>query len=431
MERKVDAIALAKEYDSSFQDIDRKSEFHIPKINGKDAVYLCGNSLGLQPKKTADYVNQELKKWKEQAVEGHFKDPNPWLYYHKQFSSKSAHLVGGLPEEVVIMNSLTVNLHLMMVSFYRPTKTKFKILMEAGAFPSDQYAIESQVQFHAQKGNGNLFNPHDAIIEVSPKEGEELLRTEDIVAQINDLKGEIALVLLSGVNYYTGQYYHIEQITKAAHSIGAYAGFDLAHAAGNIPMYLHKWQVDFAVWCTYKYINSGPGGPAGVFIHKNHFKNNDIPRFAGWWGHKEKERFKMEKGFNPMYGAEGWQLSNAAVFSMVNLKAPLELFEEIGMEKLRQKSIALTNYLESLILEINKQKGKEVINIITPNNSIDRGCQLSLVIPGYGKSLFDAISSKGVICDWREPDVIRVAPVPLYNSFMDVYNFCEILKNCI
>ncbi len=425
------AMALkdkAADLDKKFKDITRRDRFLIPKLNGKDTTYLCGNSLGLQPKQTRKYVEAELSKWSEQAVEGHFKEPNPWLYNHRQFTKYAAELVGALPEEVVIMNTLTVNLHLAMVSFYRPTKNKYKIIMEAGAFPSDQYAIESQVDFHATKGGEHIFEPKHAIIEAAPRKGEELLRTEDIISLIHTHKDELALVLLGGVNYYSGQYYDIAEITKAAHQVGAMAGFDLAHAAGNLPLHLHQRQVDFAVWCNYKYVNGGPGAPSGFFVHQNHFSDRELPRFAGWWGHDETSRFKMEKGFKPMYGAEGWQLSNAPILAMAGLKAPLEIFHEVGIDTLRQKSIELTVYLEGLIQAINLEKGKEIIKCITPKNPEERGCQLSLVVPGYGKNLFEAISSDGVICDWREPSVIRIAPVPLYNTFNDVYDFYEILK---
>ncbi|UZR95412.1 kynureninase [Chondrinema litorale] len=416
--------------DQQFKNLNFRDEFIIPKVNGEEAVYFCGNSLGLQSKKSKVYINEALDKWENQAVEGHFTEPDPWMYYHKQFANTSAKLIGALTEEVVIMNTLTVNLHLLLVSFYRPTKKRFKILMEGGAFPSDQYAIESQINFHAYRGEDKLFNPNEAIIEIFPENNEENLKTDAIIECINKNKDELALVMMGGVNYYTGQFYDLEKITHAAHQVGAIAGFDLAHAAGNIPLKLHNWQVDFAVWCTYKYLNSGPGGPAGAFIH-NKYANATLPRFAGWWGHDEKERFKMQKGFKPMYGAESWQVSNAPIFSMVNLKASLEIFEKAGIENLRKKSIALTQYLEYLIDQINIEKNKQIIKIITPHNAEERGCQLSLVIYGYGKKLFNRISENGVICDWREPDVIRVAPVPLYNTFADVYKFYTILKSCL
>ena len=424
----MELIEEVQSLDSAYSKVTLREDFLIPKHQNKDTIYLCGNSLGLQPKKTKAYIETELHKWATQAVEGHFTEPSPWLYYHKQFCESSAELVGALPHEVVVMNSLTVNLHLAMVSFYRPTKQKFKIIMEVGAFPSDQYAVESQVDFHSNKGGEPLFDAESAIIEVKPKEGEALLRTEDIISLINIHKDELALVLIGGVNYYTGQYYNIEAITKAAHSVGAIAGFDLAHAAGNIPTELHKWQVDFAVWCNYKYINGGPGAPSGFYVNERHFSNTKLPRFAGWWGHDETDRFKMEKGFKPMYGAEGWQLSNTAILAMAGLKAPLEMFHKVKIGQLRKKSIALTALLEDLIKTINTQRGREVIKILTPEKADERGCQLSLVIPGHGKKLFDAISSEGVVCDWREPYVMRVAPVPIYNTFKDVYDFYYILN---
>lgn len=394
-----------------------RNEFYIPKVNGKESVYFTGNSLGLQCKKVAPYIAQELEDWKELGVEGHFHGKNPWFSYHHFLTKPLAKIVGAKEDEVVAMNALTVNLNLLMVSFYRPTKQRYKIIMEADAFPSDHYAIQQQVKFHGYKID-------DAIIQLYPRENEHTLRTEDIVNTINQHKKDLALVLLGGVNYYTGQFFDLKTITKTAHNVGALAGFDLAHAVGNVPLKLHDWNVDFATWCSYKYLNSGPGGVSGIYINEKHTKDKDIPRFAGWWGHEEKTRFKMDKTFVPTQSAEAWQMSNAPVLSMAAHKASLELFSEIGMEKLRVKSEKLTAYLEWLILQ--NDFGFE---IITPKNKEERGCQLSLLTGNNGKQLFEKLTKAGVIADWREPNVIRIAPVPLYNSFHDVWRFMEILKS--
>jgi kynureninase len=399
-----------------------RSQFLIPKVNGKTSIYFTGNSLGLQPVSVKQFVNDELNDWAKWGVEGHFHSKRPWLHYHK-FSKKAlAKITGAKPSEVVAMNQLTVNLHLMMVSFYRPTSVRFKILIEAGAFGSDQYAFESQVKFHG-------LNPADTIIELSPRAGEHTLRTEDIVKAIEDNKDEIALVIFGAVQYYSGQFFDIAKITKAAHEAGAIVGFDLAHAIGNVPLQLHKHHVDFAVWCGYKYLNSGPGGMSGVFVHEKHAQRFDLPRFAGWWGHQEKERFQMKKGFKPMAGADGWQLSNFPILTGAAQLASLEIFDAIGMTALRKKSILLTDYLEFLLKEIPDFENQFLI--ITPSNSQERGCQLSLLMKKNGKKVFDRITQAGVIADWREPDVIRVAPVPLYNSFEDVFRFVEIFKNAL
>jgi kynureninase len=342
------------------------------------------------------------------------------MYYHKYFLEQSAHIVGAKESEVVIMNTLTTNLHLMMVSFYRPWVHRHKILMEAGAFPSDQYAMESQVRFHN-------WDPADSIIEIAPRPGEDTLRTEDILTAIQEAGDELSLLMMGGVNYYTGQLYDMEAITRAGHAVGARVGFDLAHAAGNVPLKLHDWGVDFAVWCSYKYLNSGPGGPSGIFIHERHGNNPDLPRFAGWWGHDEGERFLMKKGFIPMKGAAGWQLSNAQIFGMAAHKVSIDMFHEVGMPALRAKSERLTGYLEFLIDDINT-KGKHY-NIITPRNPKERGCQLSILTGEGGKALFDYLTENGVVADWREPNVVRVAPVPMYNSFEDVWRFADLLDS--
>jgi kynureninase len=409
-------LAFAKQLDQ--QDILAKfrNEFYIPQKDGKSMVYLCGNSLGLQPKGAKAAIEQELKDWAELGVEGHFAGKNPWMYYHHFLTENAAKVVGAKPSEVVVMNNLTANLHLMMVSFYRPTPTRFKIMMEGTAFPSDMYAMESQARFHG-------LNPDDAIIELKPREGEYTLRTEDIIAQINEHKYELAIVMMGGVNYYTGQAFDMEAITKAAHAVGANVGFDCAHAAGNLRLQLHDWDVDFAVWCSYKYLNSGPGGTSGVFVHERHGNNPELVRFAGWWGHDEKERFQMKKGFIPMEGAAGWQLSNAQIFPMAIHKASLELFDEAGMDNLRTKSEKLTGYLEFILSDFS-----QYLTVITPKTPTDRGCQLSIIVKENGKQLFDYLEQNGIMPDWREPDVIRMSPVPMYNSFEDVYRIGEALK---
>ena len=407
-----------------------RKQFYFPRVNDKPAVYLCGNSLGLQPKTTEVYIRQELEDWQNLGVEGHFHGRRPWFHYHKFFSEKEARLVGAKPSEVVVMNALTTNLHLMMVSFYRPTAKRYKIITEGGAFPSDQYALESQVKFHARHGGNALFDYREAIIELFPREGEDTLRTEDILRKIEETGDELALVMMGGVNYYTGQFFELEKITEKGHEAGAVVGFDLAHAAGNIPMKLHDWNVDFAVWCTYKYLNSGPGGTSGVFVHQRHENNPDLPRFAGWWGHKEEERFLMKPGYIPETGAAGWQLSNAQVLPMAAHLASLDILDEAGMDALREKSVKLTGYLEFLIRELNRKTGN-VIRIITPSEPAHRGCQLSLVFRENGKKIFDELTRQGVIADWREPNVIRVAPVPLYNSFEDVFEFVRIVKKVL
>lgn len=390
-----------------------RQEFYFPKLNGKEAIYLTGNSLGLQPKTALAALEQELEDWKNYGVEGHFHGKNPWFHYHKFLTEKAAKVVGALPHEVVVMNNLTVNLHLMMVSFYRPTATRYKIIMEAGAFPSDQYAMESQVRFHG-------YNPEDAIIEIAPREGEYHLRTEDIIDTINKNAGETALIMFSGVQYYSGQAFNMEAITAAGHQHGITVGFDLAHAAGNLLLKLHDWNVDFAVWCGYKYLNSGPGGVSGVFVNERFANIPELPRFAGWWGHKESERFLMKKGYIPEYGAAGWQLSNAPVLTMAVHNASLNIFEETGMEALTTKSKTLTAYLQYVL----EQSGKG-LKIITPEQ---RGCQLSILTDANGKALFEHLQNHSIIADWREPNVIRMAPTPLYNSFEDVWRVGEVLK---
>lgn len=392
-----------------------RDQFLFPQQNNKPFIYLCGNSLGLQPKVAREVLNEQLNNWQNFAVEGWFEGDTPWMFYHKELKKLMAPIVGAKPAEVCPMNTLTINLHLLMVSFYKPTTKKFKIVMEAGAFPSDQYAIESQVRFHG-------FNPDEAIIEVAPRAGEYILRTEDIVEVINQNADEIALVLFGGVNYFTGQWYDMPAITQAGHAAQAYVGFDLAHAAGNVPVQLHDWDIDFACWCSYKYQNSGPGGISGIFVHEKHFSNDKLHRFAGWWGYQEQQRFKMEKGFIPEAGADGWQVSCTQVMPMALYYASLQLFEKAGfIEPLRNKSISLTKYLQFIINKVNKVLGEEQYTIITPTNPNDRGAQLSIVAKQKAKEIFNALVAENVLGDWREPNVIRLSPVPMYNSFEDVY----------
>jgi kynureninase len=340
--------------------------------------------------------------------------------YHEIVTEQLANVVGAQPVEVVAMNSLTVNLHLLLVSFYRTNAKRHKIIIEAGAFPSDQYAVASQIKFHG-------FSPETSLFELKPRENEVCLRTEDIEKTILENADSTALILLGGVNYYTGQAFDFQRITEIGHEIGAVVGFDLAHAAGNLELKLHDWDVDFAAWCSYKYLNSGPGAVGGAFVHERHSKDFDLPRFAGWWGNEKETRFLMKPEFVPITGAEGWQLSNPPIFQLAALKASLDIFEAAGMKNLTAKSKTLTAYLEFLLGEIKDER----ISVITPKNSEMRGCQLSIRVKNADKSLFKAVSEKGVIADWREPDVIRVAPVPLYNSFVDVYKFAEILKSCL
>ena len=397
-----------------------RQEFHLPAgPNGQPCAYFCGNSLGLMPKAARAAAEQEFDSWERLGVEGHFQAPSFWMHYHDTLTEASARLVGALPLEVVVMNNLTVNLHLLLVSFYRPTATRYKILMEGGAFPSDQYAIESQARMHG-------LDPAEAIVELVPRPGEYTLRTEDIEAKIAELGNSLATILIGGVNYYTGQAFDMAAITRAGHAVGAYVGFDLAHAAGNLALHLHDWDVDFACWCTYKYLNSGPGGTSGVFVHERFAHRPDLVRLAGWWGHDASVRFQMKKGFQPMAGAAGWQLSNAQIFPMAIHRASLAIVERAGgMAALRRKSEQLTGRLESHILNLGLPTSQ--LEIITPADPAQRGCQLSVLVHRRGRELFDFLAAQGIITDWREPNVIRLAPVPLYNSFEDVDRVGEAL----
>lgn len=396
-----------------------RSKFHLPiKKNGEPYVYLCGNSLGLQPRSTREAIEQELKDWENYGVEGHFHAKNPWMPYHEFLTNAMANLVGAKPVEVVVMNTLSVNLHLMMVSFYQPTKKRSKILIEFDAFPSDKYAVESQIKFHG-------FDPKECLIELKAREGEELIRMEDIEKVIEEQGAEIALIMIGNTNYYTGQFFDMKKITELGHAKGCKVGFDCAHGAGNVELNLHDSGADFAVWCSYKYINSGPGSLGGCFVHERHSNDNSLPKFAGWWGHNKDTRFGMRDGFDPILGVESWQLSNPPILSMAAILASLKIFEEAGISNLRKKAIQLTSYLEFLVDKINDDR----VKIITPRDPKERGSQLSIQVKSADKSLFDKISEKGVIADWREPDVIRIAPVALYNSYMDVFRFAKILKD--
>jgi kynureninase len=414
------SLDFAKQLDGRDPLKEVRNKFHIPKDNnGKDWLYFTGNSLGLQPKVTADYIQQELKDWANLGVEGHFEAKNPWLHYHEYLTDNMAKIVGAKPKEVVVMNTLTTNLHLLMVSFYSPIKTKYKIVIESDAFPSDRYAVQSQLKFHG-------FSEND-LIEWKPRRGEELLNIEDLETIIDKQGDEIAMLLIGGVNYYTGQFLDIKRIAEIGHSKNCIVGIDLAHGAGNIQPNLHDSGVDFAAWCTYKYLNSGPGSLAGLFVHERHADNKDLPRFAGWWNHNKETRFNMRMPFDVMEGAEGWQLSNPPILSMAAIKASLDLFEEVGMDALREKSEKLTGYFEFLINQIETDR----IRIITPKNPKERGCQLSIQVKNADKSLHQKLMDYHIITDWREPDVIRCAPVPMYNSFEDVYQMVSILKELV
>ena len=410
-------LEFALELDANDELQHYRNEFHIPlQKNGEEHIYLCGNSLGLQAKRTTAFINQELADWATFGVKGHFHAKNPWMPYHEFLTENYSKIVGAKKSEVVAMNTLTVNLHLMMVSFYRPTENRHKIIIEKDAFPSDIYAVESQIKYHG-------YSVEDSLIKLTPRNGESAIRTEDIQTIIEREGDEISLIMLGGVNYYTGQVFDFETITKLGQDKGIIVGFDLAHAAGNIKLELHKWNVDFAVWCSYKYLNSGPGSVAATFVHERHH-NSNLPRFAGWWGHNKEDRFKMPDEFNPIKSAEGWQLSNPPILSLAAIRASLSIFDEVGIDKLVRKSKQLTDYLLFLLDSIETDR----IEIITPK---ERGCQISIRVKNGNKELFDKITKKGVVADWREPDVMRLAPIPLYNSFSDVFNFYNILKTVL
>tara|TARA_R110002073_G_scaffold53840_4_gene138818 strand:+ start:30782 stop:32044 length:1263 start_codon:yes stop_codon:yes gene_type:complete len=415
------SLTYAKQLDQEDTISYLRQEFHIPKDkNGNEWIYFTGNSLGLQPKTTQKYIQQELDDWANYGVEGHFEAKNPWMPYHEFLTEAMANIVGAKPIEVVVMNTLTTNLHMLMVSFYQPTKKKYKIVIESDAFPSDRYAVQSQLKFHG-------FDADEALVEWKPRAGEELLRMEDLETILEEQGDEIALLMIGGVNYYTGQYLDIKKIAELGHAKDCMVGIDLAHGAGNIQPNLHESGVDFAAWCTYKYLNSGPGSLAGLFVHEKHANNRDLPRFAGWWNHNKETRFNMRQPFDVIPGAEGWQLSNPPILSMAAIKASLDMFAEVGMDSLREKSEKLTGYFEYLINEIDS----EAIKIITPSNPKERGCQLSVQVKSADKNLHKKLTENNIITDWREPDVIRCAPVPLYNSFEDVYRMVEVLKSLL
>ena len=414
-------LAFAKKMDKEDELYPYRNQFHLPmQKNGQPYIYLCGNSLGLQPKSTQKALQQELKDWQNLGVEGHFHAKNPWLPYHAFLTNAMAKVVGAKPEEVVVMNTLTVNLHLMMISFYHPKGKRNKIVIEADAFPSDKYAAESQIR---QRG----LDPKECLIELKAREGEVLVREEDIQHLIETQGDEIALIMLGNTNYYTGQYFNMKKISEWGHAKGCYVGFDCAHGAGNLPLNLHDSGCDFAVWCNYKYLNAGPGGMGGAFVHERHHRNTQIPRLEGWWGHNKATRFKMRDAFEPIPTVEAWQLSNPPIMAMAAVWASLKIFDEVGMDSLRKKAVSLTGYLEYLVTSL----GDDIINIITPADPNQRGSQLSIQVKNADKALFNKITKQGVIADWREPDVIRVAPVPMYNSYEDVYNFYRILKNAL
>lgn len=416
-------LSFAQEMDARDPLASYREKFLIPKEeNSEESIYLSGHSLGLQPKTARAYVEQELQDWAELGVKGHLHAKHPWLPYHEFLSPQTAKLIGARQEEVVVMNTLTVNLHLMMVSFYRPSPSRHKILIEANAFPSDQYAVNSQIKFHG-------FDPKQSLLEVSPRQSEAIIRTEEIERLIEQQGDSIALIMIGGVQYFTGQAFDMEWIVRAGHAKGCVVGFDLAHAIGNIPLKLHDWDVDFAVWCSYKYLNGGPGSVGGCFVHERHLRpaksGIDLPLFAGWWGHNKATRFQMPPEFDPIPTVEGWQLSNPPILSVAALRASMDMFDEVGMEKLRAKSVKLTDYLEFLLNQVPNSD----FEIITPRDSMQRGAQLSLRFPRNGKETFKRLTSANVISDWREPEVIRVAPVPFYNSFMDVYRFVQVLMD--
>lgn len=412
------SLEFAKKMDANDPLNSFREKFLFPDFHKKEIIYFTGNSLGLQPRSTRKMIEEELDDWAKYGVEGHFMSRRPWYSYHEQLTELSAYVVGAKPIETVVTHSLTTNIHLLMVSFYQPNGKRTKILCEKKAFPSDQYALMSQLEFHGYD--------KEHLIEIGPRDGEETIQHEDILSAIDKHKDELALVFMGGVNYYTGQFFNLQEITKAGHKAGAIVGFDLAHAAGNVNLSLHDWNIDFATWCSYKYLNSSPGGVSGIFVHEKHAENPDLKRFAGWWGHDKEQRFLMEDQFVPIKGAEGWQLSNAPVLGMAAHLSSLQIFKEAGMERIGSKRDLITAYLEYLILKVSAENGN-FIKIITPNSIFERGSQLSLVLEKDGKKKFDLLAEQGIVADWREPNVIRIAPAPLYNSFEDCWHFAEVL----
>ncbi len=425
------SLAFAQQLDKEDPLKRFREKFYIPFINGKECIYFTGNSLGLQPKTAQEYILNDLEDWANYGVEGHVHARKPWITYHEMFPSKLAPLLGAKEDEIVVMNQLTINLHLLLISFYRPTKDRYKIICEAKAFPSDQYALESQVRLSG-------FDPEKSIIEIKPRDGEYTIRNEDIISTIKEHANEVAVVIIGGINYYTGQVFDMKAIAAAAHEVGAHCGFDLAHGVGNIELQLHDWNVDFACWCSYKYLNSGPGAVAGAFIHHRYIADKSMVRLEGWWGTNKEKRFQMEKEFDPIPTAEGWQLSNSPILNMAAHKASLDIFEEAGFKNIIAKMKKLSAYLLFILEDINKTSSKKITEIITPRNENEHGCQISILMFEKGKpasptgrEIFESLKKNGVIVDWREPNVIRLAPVPLYNTFEDVYRFGEIIKNML
>jgi kynureninase len=418
------SLEAARKLDSKDPLKSFRHRFFIPQDDGKDQIYFLGNSLGLQSKNVETEINKILDQWARYGVEGFFSGKNPWMAYHHRLTKPLSKIMGALPSEITVMNQLTVNLHLMLVSFYRPKGKRNKILCEAKAFPSDQYMFETHIRHHG-------LDPHEILIEVEPRKGEHLIRSEDIVGAIRNHREELALLLFGGVNYYTGQAFDIRKITEAAHDAGVIAGFDLAHAAGNIVLQLHDWEVDFACWCSYKYLNSGPGAVGGAYVHQKFHNDKSIPRFGGWWGYDKETRFKMEKGFKPIRSAEGWQLSTPSLLLYASHKAALDVFEEAGWENIQSKQKLLNGYLWFILDEINNSVSRKVIEIITPRHEHERGCQVSILALEAPRQVFDELGKRGIIADWREPDVIRIAPVPLYNTFEEVWQFGNILRQIL
>ena len=421
VEPSIDTLDYALNLDSKDSLSSFRTRFYIPK--GKDGlplIYFCGNSLGLQPQSAKAFIQEELDKWEHLGIEGYFERERPWLKYHEELSPLMADIVGAKPSEVIVMNTLTVNLHLMLVSFYQPTSERCKVIIEGDAFPSDKYAIQSQMRLHG-------ISPDDHLIEILPRQGEICLREEDILTAIDEYGSEVALVLLGNTNYYTGQYFNMKAISSMAHRKGAYIGFDCAHGAGNLPLQLHDSGCDFAVWCNYKYLNSGPGSPGSYFVHERHGRRPELRRLEGWWGHKEEIRFDMRDAFDPMDGAAGWQLSCPTVLGLASVRASTQIFQEAQISRLREKSIQLSAYLTDLICLL----GGDKVDVITPRDPSSRGAQLSLVIRKDGKGVFEKLKAEGIVADWREPNVIRVAPAPLYNTFEEVYRFYNMLENSL
>ena len=418
------SLESAKQMDNEDPLKSFREQFYIPIIHGKESIYFTGNSLGLQPKTAQEHILNDLEDWANYGVEGHVHARNPWIKYHEMFPEKLVPILGALEEEIVVMNQLTINLHLLLTTFYQPTKKRYKIICEAKAFPSDQYALKSQVLLAG-------LDPETAIIEVQPREGEYTIRNEELISTIDEHGKEALVVIIGGVNYYTGQVFDMKAITAAAHEVGAYCGFDLAHAVGNIKLKLHDWNIDFGCWCSYKYLNSGPGSVAGAFIHQRHITNKSLPRLAGWCGTNKEKRFKMEKEFDPIPTAEGWQLSTPPLLNMSAHRASLDIFEKAGFENVIQKMKKLSAYMMFILDDINTTSSKKMIEIITPRSENEHGCQVSILMLEKGKEIFELLRKNSVIIDWREPNVIRVAPAPLYNTFEDIYRFGSIIKGML